>query len=284
MRLVIISGRSGSGKSTALRQLEDEGFYCIDNLPAALLPALLERVRHDEFGSKGLAICIDARNAHRNLGDFPSLLAKIPDSLNTDVIYLDADDDSLIRRFSKTRRKHHLSSGKTTISEAMKAERSILEPIHAATSRRIDTSEMTIYELRSTIRECFADTTEGDIIILFQSFGFKGGLPGDADLVYDVRVLPNPHWEPDLRDKTGKDPEVAAFLASKPGVEAMFNSISSYLDKWLPQYRDNSRSYITVALGCTGGQHRSVYLAERLYRHYSPLYPEVNIRHRELQS
>ncbi len=284
MRLIIISGRSGSGKSTALHQLEDEGFYCIDNLPAALLPALVERALDDELSAAGLAVCIDARNAHRDLGHFPELLATLPDLINVDTLYLDADDDSLIKRFSETRRRHPLSNEQTTLAEAIAREHEILEPIASSTSLTIDTSQMTIYELRSAIRDRLLGAQQGGISILFQSFGFKRGLPSDADLLWDLRVLPNPHWETTLKSKTGRDPEVREFLEQKPIVEEMFEDICGFLDRWLPRYRDNNRSYITVALGCTGGQHRSVYLAERLFHRYQGQYPEVKIRHRELQS
>jgi UPF0042 nucleotide-binding protein len=284
MRLIIISGRSGSGKSTALHQLEDEGFYCIDNLPAALLPALVERALDDELSSTGLAVCIDARNAHRDLRHFADLLTALPDSISTDIVYLDADDDSLIKRFSETRRRHHLSNFETTLAEALAREHEILEPIAGRTSLTIDTSLMTIYELRSAIRHRLLGAQQGGISILFQSFGFKRGLPSDADLVYDLRVLPNPHWVTALQSATGRDLEVREFLQSEPLVEEMFEGICSFLDSWLPRYRDNNRSYITVALGCTGGQHRSVYLAERLFERYQGQYPEVKIRHRELQS
>jgi UPF0042 nucleotide-binding protein len=284
VRLIIISGRSGSGKSTALHQLEDEGFYCIDNLPAALLPALVERALNDELSTAGLAVCIDARNAHRDLGHFPSLLAALPASVNIDVLYLEADDDSLFKRFSETRRRHHLSNIDTTLAEAIVREHKILEPIASSTSLTIDTSQMTIYELRSAIRDRLLGAQSGGISIVFQSFGFKRGLPSDADLLYDVRVLPNPHWVSALKSKTGRDPEVREFLENEPLVAEMFDSICVFLDRWLPHYRDNNRSYVTVALGCTGGQHRSVYLAERLFQRYQEQYPEVKIRHRELQS
>ena len=284
MRLIIISGRSGSGKSTALHQLEDEGFYCIDNLPATLLSALVERAAADELSSAGLAVCIDARNAYRDLQYFPDQLIELPESIQLDILFLDADDDNLIKRFSETRRRHPLSDDDTPLAEAIAREREILEPIASAASLTIDTSQMTIYELRTAIRERLAGSSGGDISILFQSFGFTRGLPSDADLLYDVRVLPNPHWIKSLRLKNGKDPEVISFLEQQATAEDMFQDICSFLDQWLPRYRDNNRSYITVALGCTGGQHRSVYLAERLYRRYREDYPEVNIRHRELQS
>ena len=284
MRLIIISGRSGSGKSTALHQLEDEGFYCIDNLPATLLPALVERGLEESLSPSGLAVCIDARNAHADLEHFAGLLDEFPQAVQMDILFLDADDEALIKRFSETRRRHPLSSDVVPLADAMVKERAILEPIASAASLVIDTSQMTIYELRTAIRERLVGAKAGDISILFQSFGFKRGLPSDADLVFDVRVLPNPHWEKALRLKTGRDPEVADFLEQHPVVLEMFEEIAAFLERWLPRYRDNNRSYVTIALGCTGGQHRSVYLAEKLYRKFREHFPEVNLRHRELQS
>ena len=197
---------------------------------------------------------------------------------------MDADDDSLLQRFSETRRKHPLSNGAHTLAEALTMERELLETIAAAASTTIDTTSTTIHELRSDIRQKLAGAVEGGIALLFESFGFKRGLPADADIVYDLRVLPNPHWRDDLRGLTGRDGAVAEFLEGEADVERMFNDISAFLDGWLPRYRDNNRSYVTVALGCTGGRHRSVYLAERLYRRYRSQYPDVNIRHRELDN
>ena len=288
MRLIIISGRSGSGKSTALHQLEDEGFYCIDNLPATLLPALIERALEDGFSMSGpegsrLAVCIDARNAHADLAHFTNLVESLPDDVEMDVLYLDAADQSLIKRFSETRRRHPLSSDDTPLAEAIAREREILEPIASAASRMIDTSQMTIYDLRSAIRARLVGSAASDISILFQSFGFKRGVPNEADLVYDVRILPNPHWEKSLRLKTGRDPEVAAFLEAEPMTLKLVGDIRQFLEDWLPHYRESNRSYVTIALGCTGGQHRSVYLAEVLYAHFRDKYPDVNLRHRELQ-
>lgn len=283
MRLVIISGRSGSGKSTALHQLEDEGFYCIDNLPATLLPALVERALEESFGPSGLAVCIDARNAHTDLVHFTNLVETLPEGVNMSVLYLDADDDSLIKRFSETRRRHPLSSDDTPLAEAIAREREILEPIASAASLVVDTSQMTIYDLRSAIRERLVGAEAGDISILFQSFGFKRGVPSDADLVFDVRILPNPHWEKSLRLKNGTDAEVGEFLESQEMTGKLAADITAFLATWLPSYQDNNRSYVTIALGCTGGQHRSVYLAEKLYAHFRELFPDVKLRHRELQ-
>jgi UPF0042 nucleotide-binding protein len=284
MRLLIISGRSGSGKSTALHQLEDEGFYCIDNLPATLLPALAERALEEQFSPAGLAVCIDARNAHADLADFSALIQGLAAGIDMQILYLDADDASLIKRFSETRRRHPLTADDMPLAEAIARERVILEPIASSASLVIDTSQMTIYELRSAIRERILGAEAGEISILFQSFGFKRGLPRDADLVFDVRILPNPHWEKSLRLKTGRDPEVTVFLESQPVVGELLEEIAAFLERWLPAYRDNNRSYVTIALGCTGGQHRSVYVAEKLYKRFRDQYPEVNLRHRELRS
>ncbi len=284
MKLIIISGRSGSGKSTALHQLEDEGFYCIDNLPTSLLPALVEETSSPDFNHfQGTAVCIDARNAWKDLADFSGVLASLPESIETEILFLDAQESTLIKRFSETRRKHPLSSESLPLAEAIEQEWQLLEPISSAASLVLDTSQMTIYELRDAIKQRLLGATSGSMSILVQSFGFKRGVPADADLVFDVRMLPNPHWVKDLRLKSGNDQAVQEFLESQPLTEELFQDICSYLDNWLPRYRDSNRSYMTIALGCTGGQHRSVYLANRLYQHYSEQYSSMHIRHRELQ-
>ncbi|MDX1735054.1 MAG: RNase adapter RapZ [Halioglobus sp.] len=284
MRLVIISGRSGSGKSTALNLLEDEGFYCIDNLPVALLPSLVAETSRNEFGSfHGTAVCIDARNAWADLKNFGAILASLPEGTDTQVMFLDAQQSILLTRYSETRRKHPLTSESTPLHEAVEKERELLEPILSNASLVLDTSGTTIYELRDTIKQRLLGTSEGSMSILVQSFGFKRGLPADADLVFDVRMLPNPHWSKELRGKTGLDGPVREFLESHALTKDLLRDICNYLDNWLPHYRDSNRSYMTIAVGCTGGQHRSVYLADRLYRHYKEHYQSVDIRHRELQ-
>jgi len=284
MQLVIISGRSGSGKSTALHQLEDEGYYCIDNLPTSLLPALVKETASADFSHfQGTAVCIDARNAWKDLAEFNGVLESLPESVETEILFLDAQESTLIKRFSETRRKHPLSSESLPLAEAIEQEWQLLEPISSAASLVLDTSQMTIYELRDAIKQRLLGASSGSMSILVQSFGFKRGVPADADLVFDVRMLPNPHWVKELRLKTGMDPEVKDFLEAQPLTDELFHDISSYLDKWLPHYRDSNRSYMTVALGCTGGQHRSVYLADRLFQHYRELFPNIHIRHRELQ-
>jgi UPF0042 nucleotide-binding protein len=284
MRLIIISGRSGSGKSTALHELEDEGYYCIDNLPVALLPSLVREASGEQFQHfQGTAVCIDARNARKDLENFTAILDTLPDSVDTQILFLDAQDATLIKRFSETRRRHPLSSEITSLAEAIAKERQLLETIAGSASLSLDTSQMTIYELRDTIKQRLLGTTTGTMSILVQSFGFKRGVPGDADLVFDVRMLPNPHWVKDLRSQNGLDEEVQTFLESQPLTAELYQDICHYLDRWLPRYRDSNRSYITVALGCTGGQHRSVYLADRLFRHYREQFPHIQVRHRELR-
>lgn len=284
MRLIVISGRSGSGKSTALHQLEDEGFYCIDNLPISLLPALMEKVSDEEFKLfRGTAVCIDARNAWKDLENFRDILELLPSSVDTQVLYLDAQVNILLQRFGETRRRHPLSTESTPLAEAIDKERSLLEPIASSATLILDTSQMTVYELRDSIKQRLLGTTAGTMSILIQSFGFKRGVPADADLVFDVRMLPNPHWVKELRLKTGLDDEVREFLANQPMTSELYDDLCHYLDSWLPRYREGNRSYLNICLGCTGGQHRSVYLANRLFQHYREQFPAMHIRHRELQ-
>jgi UPF0042 nucleotide-binding protein len=284
VQLIVISGRSGSGKSTALHQLEDEGYYCIDNLPAALLPDLVREVSRGEFSHfSGTAVCIDARNAWQDLENFNQILDSLPTSVNSQILFLDADDNALIKRFSETRRRHPLSSERTPLAEAIDKERHLLERLYSSASLVLDTSQMTIYELRDAIRQRLLGAGTNSMSILIQSFGFKRGVPADADLVFDVRMLPNPHWVKALRLMSGLDTKVQEFLESQAMTGELYRDICGYLDNWLPHYRDSNRSYMTIALGCTGGQHRSVYLADRLYRHYREHYPEIHVRHRELQ-
>jgi UPF0042 nucleotide-binding protein len=284
MQLVIISGRSGSGKSTALHQLEDEGYYCIDNLPVSLLPALVQETSRPEFSHfRGTAVCIDARNAWKDLASFGDIVNALPTSVQREILFLDAEDSALIKRFSETRRRHPLSSETTPLAEAIVRERQLLEPISSDASLVLDTTRMTIYELRDAIKQRLLKNLTGTMSVLFQSFGFKRGLPADADLVFDVRMLPNPHWVKELRLRNGLDPEVRDFLESQPLADELYRDICAYLDTWLPRYKDSNRSYMTVAIGCTGGQHRSVYLADRLFHRYREHYPDIHIRHRELQ-
>ncbi len=283
MKLVIISGRSGSGKTTALHLLEDEGFYCIDNLPVELIPGLINHLQQNPSDTTSkVALGIDARNSSSDLANFIKLLKQQADTLDTDIVFLDADNDKLIKRFSETRRRHPLSNKTTALTEAINNEKLILEPITQAATLLIDTTDLSLHDLRTLMKNRLVDKQGHGISILFQSFGFKKGIPVDADYVYDVRMLPNPHWDVSLRPLTGKDPAVIAFLDQQEEVDEMFNDISSYMEKWIPRFEDNNRSYITIAIGCTGGQHRSVYLAERLARHFANSYQNVQVRHREM--
>ena len=283
MKLVIISGRSGSGKSTALNVLEDAGYYSIDNLPASLLTALVAEIRCSASPEhEKLALCIDARNISRQLQELPTLLSQLPEDVETSVIYLDAHDEALIKRFSETRRRHPLSNEKTALQEALVRERDILQPIANSADVTIDTSEMLFHELRDYVQQVVLRQTGAGMLTLFQSFGFKKGLPLNADLVFDVRCLPNPHWVVALRSLTGRDPQVIEFLDKQSAVQEMFDDICQFLEKWLPRYEDNNRPYTTVAVGCTGGQHRSVYLAQRLYQHFASRGVDVQVRHRDI--
>jgi len=283
MELVIISGRSGSGKSSALNLLEDEGYYCIDNLPVALIPELVTYVKSSNSQEHNkVAICVDARNSSHDFSGFVDLLANKSSEVDVKVVFLDADSDKLIKRFSETRRRHPLSDKNTALREAIETERTILEPIVNLATLTIDTSEMSLHDLRTAIKERLVQTTGSSISVLFQSFGFKHGIPTDADFVYDIRILPNPHWDPALRVQTGKDQGVIEFLDAQEDVESMFIDIRDYLKKWLPHFEQNNRSYITIAIGCTGGQHRSVYMAQRLANDFETHFENVQVRHREL--
>lgn len=280
MKLVIISGRSGSGKSSALHLLEDEGFYCIDNLPVGLLPQLSQQLAQ-AGGLRRVAVCIDARNVNKDLARFGELLAALPHGVDREVLYLDADDHTLIKRFSETRRRHPLSDERTALAEAIAREKKLLDPIATAAGLTIDTSRMNVHELRTLLRERVLGRQVSGLSLLFVSFGYKGGVPVDSDLVFDLRVLSNPHWQPTLRPQTGRDSDVIEYLDQQPEAAEMFNDIYRFLDKWLPRFVAGNRSYITVSLGCTGGQHRSVYMAERLARAFAPQYKDVQVRHRE---
>lgn len=283
MRLVIISGRSGSGKSTALHVMEDAGFYCIDNLPAALLPPLVQRMAQSAEKPDGIAVSIDARNMIEDLFRFADIVAEVKTfQLDCNIVFLDAREATLITRFSETRRKHPLSNTETDLREAIAGEKILLEPIREMADIRIDTTDLNIYELRERVREQVARDAAPGLAIVFQSFGFKNGVPVDADFVFDVRCLPNPHWHKELRDFTGQEEPVIEFLDQQPAAQNMFKDVSHFLDIWLPGFAGSSRTYLTVAIGCTGGKHRSVYLCEKLKRHFATSFTNVQVRHREL--
>lgn len=283
MKLIVISGRSGSGKTTALHVLEDLGYYCVDNLPVTLLRDLMQELaKRPAPKITEVAIGIDARNSVEQLEKLPSVLRDIySDGIESQVIYLDANDANLIKRFSETRRKHPISNDSNTLNEAIAREREMLTPVASCASLMIDTSNLTLHELRDQIRQRVAEKSEG-MAILFQSFGFKNGIPSDADLVFDVRCLPNPHWITHLRSQTGLDKPVQEFLQGHESVTGMIKDITEFLDKWLPNFAANNRSYMTVAIGCTGGQHRSVYITDTLCNQFKGKFVNVQARHREL--
>jgi RNase adapter protein RapZ len=276
MRVVVISGLSGSGKSVALKVLEDTGFYCVDNLPAALLPETVEYLRLS--GVTDAAISIDARSG-AGLPGLPDDLERLRQRLDLRVLFLTAKDETLVKRFSETRRRHPLAQSDRSIEECIRAEREMLANI-SANSHLMDTSDLSANSLRAWIKD-FLNLNSANFTLVFESFGFKHGIPMDADLVFDVRCLPNPHYDPGLRPLTGRDGPVIAFLQSESMVQSMLEDIRAYIEKWLPAYIKDNRNYFTVGLGCTGGQHRSVYFAETL----ADLFHEqqqVLIRHREL--
>ena len=283
MKLTIISGRSGSGKSTVLHILEDRGYYCIDNLPASLLPALADRISNGDAHLSDIAVSIDARNISADLQQAPEIISELQArELSTEIIFLDANSQTLLKRFSESRRKHPLSNESTDLREAIDIESALLESISMMANLVIDTSNMSLHQLRDLVKNRLLESSETNMALLFESFGFKNGVPVDADLVYDVRCLPNPYWDTALRSLTGLDADVAKFLDSQDEVQEMVDDIRAYLEKWLPRYESNNRSYITVAVGCTGGQHRSVYMGEKLRRFFSSKIKNVQIRHRDL--
>lgn len=284
MRLIIVSGRSGSGKSTALDVLEDNGFYCIDNLPAGLLPELAERaLLETELLQPQVAVSIDARNLPSQLKRFSELLDEVRGrNIRCDVLYLDASEETLLKRFSETRRRHPLTNDQRSLAEAMADETKLLSPIIDRADLKIDTTHLNLYQLRDTLKLRLLNQPEPGTAYLIESFGFKRGMPVDADVVFDVRCLPNPYWKPDLRDFTGLEQPVEEYLAAQADVEDMYQDIFAYLHKWLPRFAASNRSYVTVAIGCTGGHHRSVYLANRLGQALKPLLRNIQIRHRDL--
>jgi len=283
MKLTIISGRSGSGKSTVLHILEDRGYYSIDNLPASLLPALADRISNGNTHLCDIAVSIDARNISADLQQAPEIISELQArELSTEIIFLDANSQTLLKRFSESRRKHPLSNESIDLREAIDIESALLESISMMANLVIDTSNMSLHQLRDLVKNRLLETSETNMALLFESFGFKNGVPVDADLVYDVRCLPNPYWDTALRSLTGLDADVAKFLESQEEVQEMTDDIRAYLEKWLPKYESNNRSYITVAVGCTGGQHRSVYIGEKLKKYFSSKIKNVQIRHRDL--
>ncbi len=286
MRLIIVSGLSGSGKSVALNLLEDLNFYCIDNVPAMLLDTVItELVATADSIYDNLAVGVDARNRSTDLKSLPDLVHDLRNrGIHCEVIFLHAEDPILLKRYSETRRKHPLSDAGLSLADAIATERELLGPIIDSAELVIDTTRTNVHELRNTIRERIGQRKEPELSILIESFGFKHGLPSDADFVFDLRCLPNPYWEIHLRQFTGKDIAVIEYLDSKQSVQNMYADILSFLEKWIPQYIDFNRNYLTIALGCTGGQHRSVYIAEKLATELQQKFNHILTRHNELRN
>jgi RNase adapter protein RapZ len=285
LQLFLISGLSGSGKSIALKVLEDSGYYCVDNLPADLLATLVEHLQH--AGYSNIAVSIDVRSAN-SVQRLPPLLHQIgQQGVDVHVLFLDAQADTLVKRFSETRRLHPLSDAtlptndkkNRTLPECVRYERELLAGI-SDIGHHIDTTELNPNALRAWIKQ-FIKVDRARLTLLFQSFGYKHGIPLDSDLVFDVRCLPNPHYDPELRPLTGRDTAVIEFLENAAGTRTMFGDIRDFVERWLPGFIADNRSYLTVAIGCTGGQHRSVYLAEKLAHHFEHQ-QQVLVRHREL--
>ncbi|QOJ30780.1 MAG: RNase adapter RapZ [Gammaproteobacteria bacterium] len=285
MRLIIVSGLSGSGKSVALHLLEDVGFYCIDNVPAALLDSVISQIAAtgDPF-YENLAVGVDVRSRAADLESLPELIRRFRGlGIRCEIVFLHASEDSLLKRYAESRRPHPLSAQGMSLREAITRERELLGPVMAAAELIIDTSQTSIYQLRDAVRGRVGLRTEPGLSILIESFGYKHGIPLDADFVFDLRCLPNPYWELSLRPLTGRDAQVIAYLDAQPPVQEMYRDILGFLQRWIPRYADFNRNYLTVALGCTGGQHRSVYMADKLATELARQHQQVLIRHTELR-
>jgi RNase adapter protein RapZ len=286
VRLVIISGLSGSGKSVALHVLEDLGFYCIDNIPMTLLRSFVdELLLRNDPAFENVGVGLDARNRRRSdIAEIPELVKELrAGSIACEVVFLETEDKVLLSRFSETRRKHPLTDESTSLAEAIKQERELLGPVIDTAELVVDTTDMTVSQLREQISERVAPRRPGKLSIMIESFGYKHGLPANADFVFDVRCLPNPYWEPQLRPLSGKDVPVMTFLDAQPLVQEMVGAIADFLAEWIPRYQDFQRSYLTVAIGCTGGMHRSVYVAEALAKRLEKKYGPIRTQHDELR-
>lgn len=283
MQLVIISGLSGAGKTVALKQYEDIGYYCIDNLPLALVSNMAERTLHTmEKRYERLAVGIDARESPDEIELFPKYLDSLRErNIAIRVVFLTADEQVLLHRYSDTRRKHPLSDNKTSLLEAIRKEVRLLEPISTTADSIINTSRLNLHELREKVLEQSPSNGANKLSVQLMSFGFKHGAPAEADFVFDVRCLPNPHWEPTLRSMTGRDAAVAEWLEQQPSVQRMTDDIRTFLEHWMPEYQKQDRAYLTIAIGCTGGKHRSVYLVEKLAKEFDGRFDHIIIKHRE---
>ena len=284
MKLVIVSGLSGSGKTVALRTLEDAGYYCIDNLPLGMMPELVDNMINTTPEPYDMvAIAIDARSGVDGSDRFDEIMRHISGhSLQLEILFLTCNTSRLLKRFSETRRMHPLSRGGLPLADAIQQEKKMLEDIQANADLTIDSSDLNVHELRQMIIDRLLAQTSSEMGILIQSFGFKNGVPADTDFVFDVRCLPNPHWEKALRPLTGRDRAVVKYLESYAEVDQMFASIHNFLSQWIPLFEKENRSYMTISIGCTGGKHRSVYLVERVADELKQQRENVSIRHRDM--
>lgn len=286
MKLIVISGLSGAGKTVALKQYEDLGYTCIDNIPLALLGPMITRMlgQDDATRYEKLAVGIDARESPREIARFPQHIARLRKrGVDVRVMFLTASDEVILDRYGQTRRPHPLSDAQTSLLEAISRERMLLAPIADVADEPLDTSSMNLHELHVAIHERLPEAQKGKLALLFLSFGFKNGVPSGCDYVFDVRCLPNPHWTPSLKPLTGRDPAVQEWLEKREEVQRMLHGIRDFLDPWLPIFRRQDRAYVTIAVGCTGGQHRSVYLVERLAQHFGKTFDPVVVKHKELR-
>ena len=284
MKLIIVSGLSGSGKTVALHTLEDEDFYCVDNLPLGLLPRLVDQLlSRDMQPYSEVAVGIDARSDSHDLRRFAEIVKELrARDIDTEIIYLQAELATLIRRFSDTRRKHPLSRKGLPLSESIDVEKVLLAEIAHRADLLVDTTFTNVHQLRDLIKAQVIKREVNSLSILFQSFGFKHGAPADSDFVFDIRCLPNPHWEAKLQSQTGKDQDVIEYLEDKPEVIRMFEHIRDYLHDWIPEFEKQNRYYLTVSIGCTGGKHRSVFMVEKLRNAFEAEQRTVTLRHREI--
>lgn len=283
MKIIIVSGLSGSGKTVALHTLEDAGYFCIDNLPLGMLPDLIDNLTQAKaLHYDQVAIAIDARSGvdkSERFGDITAQVLKHPIELT--VLFLTADTNRLLKRFSETRRKHPLSQQGLPLADAIQQEKDLLEDIQANADLTIDSSEFNVHELRRTLISRLLPKDPQEMGILIQSFGFKNGVPADTDFLFDVRCLPNPHWEATLKPLNGQHADVIRYLENYPEVDAMFSSIKHFFEQWIPHFENENRSYMTLSIGCTGGQHRSVYLVEKVAAALRQNRKQVSVRHRD---
>lgn len=284
MKLIIVSGLSGAGKTVALKQYEDLGYAALDNIPLALLSPMVSRlVGRPDRRFERLAIGLDAREPAEAINKFPRHVARMRGrGIDVRVLFLTASDEVLLHRYGATRRPHPLSDGKSSLAESIALERKLIAPIANVADESLDTSSMNIYQLREALHESLPEAVQGRLAVQILSFGFKNGVPNGCDFLFDVRCLPNPHWNPSLQPLTGRDPAVVSWFDQLNEVQRMLKNIGDFLDTWLPAFRSLERAYVTIGIGCTGGQHRSVYLVERLGERLAGRFDSLVTKHKEL--